>query len=357
LGNWQEILAQTAAGVPLADAAALKLFAAPLLSLGRAAAQIAAQKNPPGNIATFIIDRNINYTNICASKCKFCAFYREAGSADAYLLSNDEIYQKIAEAIAAGGTQIMLQGGLHPDLGLAYFENLVKEIKKRFAITIHSFSPAEIVHLAKKENLTVAEVLQRLKAAGLDSLPGGGAEILDDEVRLRVSPQKITTAEWLKVMAEAHHVGLKATATMVIGFGETLVQRINHLRRVRELQAETGVFRSFIIWSFQPGNTELGGEKITAWDYLRTLAISRLYLHNIQHLQGSWVTQGQAVGQLTLAFGADDLGSIMLEENVVRAAGTSYEMSVQKMVAVIEASGKRAAQRDTAYEILARCGN
>lgn len=345
----QTMIDKALAGSRLQDDEALELLASgDLLALGRAADQIRQQKHP-GQDVTFIVDRNINYTNICKSKCKFCAFYRTKDAPDAYLLDDAELYEKIAETIAAGGTQIMLQGGLNSELRLAYFENILREIKARFSITIHSFSPAEIIHMAEMEGLSVEETLRRLVDAGLDSLPGGGAEILDDEVRKRVSPFKITAQQWLDVMEEAQKMGIGTTATMVVGMGETYQQRINHFRVIRQLQDRTGGFRAFIMWTFQPGNTELGGEKASAWDYLRTLAVARLYFNNISHLQGSWVTQGQSIGQLTLAFGADDLGSIMLEENVVRAAGTAYDMSIDKMTSLIRAAGKVPVQRDTAY--------
>ncbi|WP_371381690.1 cyclic dehypoxanthinyl futalosine synthase [Sporomusa aerivorans] len=327
------------------------MAAGDLLQLGQAA-DVIRQKKHPGPYVTFVVDRNINYTNVCESKCRFCAFFRTKDAADAYVLGTDELYRKIEEALAAGGTQIMLQGGLNPALKLDYFENLLQGIKERFPLTIHSFSPAEIVHLAAHAGITVAETLCRLKNSGLDSLPGGGAEILDDAVRQRVSPLKITAKQWLDVMESAQHMGIGTTATMVIGMQETYQQRINHFRAIRELQDRTGGFRAFIMWTFQPGNTELGGEKTSAWDYLRTLAVARLYLDNISHLQGSWVTQGQSIGQLTLAFGADDLGSIMLEENVVRAAGTAYQMSIDKMTEMIRAAGRIPAQRDTQYAIL-----
>jgi len=322
-----------------------------ILELGQAAHAV-RQTMHPGNIVTFVIDRNINYTNICTSACRFCAFYRPEGHADGYLLPQQVIFDKLQETIAAGGTQVMLQGGLNPALGLDYYVDLLQFIKKHFNIVIHSFSPAEILHIAQKERLSIADVLIKLKAAGLDSLPGGGAEILVDEVRQRISPKKISAGDWLSVMETAHHVGLETTATMVIGMGETYAQRMEHMEKIRTLQDKTGGFRAFIIWSYQPGNTELGGEKISAWDYLKTLSVARLYFNNIKHMQGSWVTQGQNIGQLTLAFGANDLGSIMLEENVVRAAGTSYQMSVDKMTNIIKAAGKIPAQRDTQYRII-----
>jgi len=322
-----------------------------ILELGQAANNLRQQIHP-GNIVTFVIDRNINYTNICTSACRFCAFYRPVGHAEGYTLPEAVIFEKLQETIAAGGTQVMLQGGLNPALGLDYYIKLLQFIKKNFDIVIHSFSPAEILHIAKKEGLSVIDTLTKLKAAGLDSLPGGGAEILVDAVRQRVSPNKISAGDWLAVMEAAHQVGLESTATMVIGMGETNAQRMEHMEKVRALQEKTGGFRAFIIWSYQPGNTELGGEKISAWDYLKTLSVARLYFNNIKHIQGSWVTQGQNIGQLTLAFGANDLGSIMLEENVVRAAGTSYQMSIDKMIELIRATGKKPAQRDTQYQIL-----
>lgn len=352
MDRWQSIIARTLQGNRLQDDEAFELLTCgDLPALGRAA-DILRQRKHPKPYATFIVDRNINYTNVCKSQCKFCAFYRGKDAADAYVLDTAELYKKITETIAAGGTQIMLQGGLHPELTLAYFENMLQGIKAQFPITIHSFSPAEIVHMAVQAGITIKETLCRLQDAGLDSLPGGGAEILDDAVRQRVSPLKITTKEWLDVMETAQRLGMGTTATMVIGMQETYRQRINHFRAIRDLQDRTGGFRSFIMWTFQPGNTELGGEKATAWDYLRTLAVARLYFDNISHLQGSWVTQGQSIGQLTLAFGADDLGSIMLEENVVRAAGTAYQMSIAKMTDLIRATGKIPAQRNTQYEII-----
>jgi len=322
-----------------------------ILELGQAANGMRQQIHP-GNTVTFVIDRNINYTNICTSECRFCAFYRPVGHAEGYTLPEALIFEKLQETIAAGGTQVMLQGGLNPALGLDYYINLLQFIKRNFDIVIHSFSPAEILHIANQEGLSVVDTLTRLKVAGLDSLPGGGAEILVDEVRQRVSPKKISAGDWLAVMEAAHHVGLETTATMVIGMGETYAQRMEHMEKVRTLQAKTGGFRAFIMWSYQPGNTQLGGEKISAWDYLKTLSVARLYFNNIKHIQGSWVTQGQNIGQLTLAFGANDLGSIMLEENVVRAAGTSYQMSIDKMIELIRATGKKPAQRDTQYQII-----
>ena len=330
---------------------ALKIFAGgDLLELGKKADAI--RKKKFGDVVTFIIDRNINYTNVCKNECKFCAFFRKKNRRGAYLLSHEEILQKVRETVEAGGTQLMIQGGLHPDLDLSYYEEMLRLIKKNFDITIHSFTATEIQHFANVAGLSILETLKRLQAAGLDSLPGGGAEILVDDIRKKISPKKIMTDDWLNVMRLAHSIGMKSTATMVIGFGETLEQRLEHMEKIRALQDETGGFRAFITWTYQPLNTALGGEKVSAQDYMKTLSMTRIFLDNVDHIQGSWVTQGERIGQLTLAFGADDLGSIMLEENVVRAAGTSFEMSTRKMVELIRAAGKIPAQRNTRYEVL-----
>lgn len=322
-----------------------------LIALGQEAD--AERRRRFGDMVTFIVDRNINYTNVCESECKFCAFYKRKDEKGAYLLSYDTILDKVRETANAGGTQVMIQGGLHPDLDLEYYLKMLRLIKREFpAIVIHSFTATEVLYFAKKAGLSLEETLKRLQEAGLASLPGGGAEILVDEVRSRISPNKISTEDWLRVHRTAHEIGMESTATMVIGFGETMRDRVAHMEHIRRLQEETGGFRAFITWTYQPGHTELGGEKTSAWDYMRTLAVTRLYMDNVAHIQGSWVTQGERMGQLTLGFGADDLGSIMLEENVVRAAGTSYDMSIQKMVRIIEGAGHTAAQRDTEYHIL-----
>lgn len=335
----------------LSNGEALKLFTeGDLLELGKQADSI--RKKKFGNTTTFIIDRNINYTNICKNECKFCAFFRRKNQRGAYLLTHEEILQKVRETCAAGGTQLMIQGGLHPDLDLSYYEEMLRLIKKNFDITIHSFTATEIQHFANCAGLSILETLKRLQAAGLDSLPGGGAEILVDDIRKKISPKKIMTDDWLGVMRAAHSIGMKSTATMVIGFGETFSQRLEHMQKIRELQDETGGFRAFITWTYQPKNTALGGEKVSAHDYMKTLAMTRIFLDNIDHIQGSWVTQGERIGQLTQTFGADDLGSIMLEENVVRAAGTSFDMSTRKMIDLIRSAGKIPAQRNTKYEVL-----
>ena len=323
------------------------------IDLGRAAD--AERRRRFGDTVTFIVDRNINYTNICRNECSFCAFYRRLDAADAYLLSYEEILEKARETVEAGGTQLMIQGGLHPELGLAYYEEMLRRLKREFPmLTIHSFTATEILYFAEKAGLSVEETLKRLQAAGLDSLPGGGAEILVDHIRRRIAPKKIMTDDWLRIMKTAHTIGMESTATMVIGFGETMAERVEHMEHIRRLQEETGGFRAFITWTFQPGNTALGGEKTSSWDYMRTLAVTRLYMDNVAHIQGSWVTQGERIGQLTLGFGADDLGSIMLEENVVRAAGTRYNMSIKKMIDLIRGAGREPAQRDTQYHVIRR---
>ena len=321
------------------------------MEIGQLAQGRAARRHAPDQ-ATFLIDRNINYTNICTSKCRFCAFYRTADAPDAYVLSPEAILEKVAEAARLGATQIMLQGGLNPGLGLPWYEDVLQRIKKDFTIFIHSFSPPEIHSLAKKEQLSYEAVITRLRDAGLDSIPGAGAEILTDGVRARISPEKISGATWLAVMEAAHSIGLKTTATMMMGSIETPQDRIEHLRLLRTLQDKTGGFRAFIPWTFKAVNTELGGTETSSLDYLRTLALSRIYLDNIDNIQGSWVTQGKDIGQMTLFFGANDLGSIMLEENVVRAAGSSNRITETGMVELISRAGKKPAQRDTQYRIV-----
>jgi len=307
----------------------------------------------PDNASTFQIDRNINYTNICECRCRFCAFYREADSPEAYLLSVEEVLAKTEEAVRMGATQVMLQGGLHPDLGIDYFEELFRSIKQRFDICIHSLSPPEVQHLSKKSGLKLEELLQRLRAAGLDSIPGGGAEILSDRVRKDISPHKISSAQWMAVMEAAHAIGMCTTGTMMIGSVETTSERAAHLELLRELQDRTGGFRAFIPWTFKAGNSELEIDaEASAFEYLRLLAVARLYLDNIPNIQGSWLTQGRDVGQVSLHFGANDLGSIMLEENVVRAAGTHNRITEQEMVDLIRTAGRVPKQRKTDYQIV-----
>lgn len=330
----------------------LELFRrADLLTLGETASAIRRRLHPE-RIVTFIVDRNINYTNICINKCAFCAFYREADSAEAYLLSKEEIFKKIEETIAQGGTQILMQGGVHPDLGIEYFEDLFSSIKARFAIQIHSLSPSEISFLAEKAGLGIEDVLTRLKASGLDSIPGAGAEILVDRVREKVSPNKIRWRRWAEVMKTAHRLGMPTTATMMFGSIETDMEIIEHLVRLREIQDETKGFTAFIPWTYQPGNTRLGGRPATAVEYLKTLAISRIMLDNFANIQASWVTQGAKIAQVALEFGANDFGSTMIEENVVAAAGITFRMTRDEIVNIIKDAGYCPAQRDTKYSIL-----
>lgn len=341
-------------GARIGDEEAVALFDADLLELGRAADAVRRRLHPEP-LVTFIVDRNINYTNICASGCSFCAFYRKEGDPEAYVLGEAEIFKKIQETLDLSGTAIMLQGGLHPGLGIDYYEDLLRSIKDRFpTIWIHSFGPPEIVHIAKVSNLSIEETLVRMRDAGLDSLPGGGAEILVDAVRHKISPNKISSGPWMEVMRRAHRIGMRTTATMMFGSVETFADRVEHMRLIRELQDETGGFRAFIGWTYQPGHTELGGETASGIDYLRTLAVSRLYLDNVTNIQASWVTQGPKIGQIALAFGANDLGSTMIEENVVKAAGVTHRVPAEEMVRMIADAGYEAAQRTTAYEIIRR---
>lgn len=351
------ILRDAAAGRRISVEEALILHReADLLALGRAA-RCRAQQIHGDSPVTFLIDRNINYTNVCTNRCRFCAFYREPDSPGAYLLTLEEIDTRIGEAVAGGATQIMLQGGLHPDLDLDWFLKLFTHIKSRYPVHLHSLSPPEILYLAGKEEIDISTTLDRLVASGLDSLPGGGAEILVDHVRSRVSPRKIMSKEWLSVMEAAHGMSIPTTATMMFSLGEKVGDRILHLQRLRELQDRSSGFISFIPWTFQPSNTELGGRESSTFDYLRTLALSRLFLDNFRNIQGSWVTQGPAIGQLSLEFGANDLGSIMLEENVVKAAGTSHRLTREGMADLIDGAGRRCAQRDTLFQFIKPCGN
>lgn len=326
---------------------------APTPLLGRLADAVRARKHPEG-VVSYIIDRNVNYTNVCVARCNFCAFYRPVGAADGYVLGFDEIFRKIDETIAVGGVQLLLQGGHNPDLPLSWYEDLFRAVKAKYPdFKLHALSPPEVIHLSRLSGLPVSGVLDRLIAAGLDSVPGGGAEILVDRVRtLLHCIGKATADEWIDVMRHAHRAGLRTTATMMYGTVETDAERIEHLMRLRDLQDETGGFTAFIAWSFQPDHTELSGTEATGIDYLRTLALSRIVLDNFDNLQASWVTQGGKVGQLSLAFGANDMGSVMIEENVVRAAGASYCMDEVEIVRNIEDAGFLARRRNMHYEIL-----
>lgn len=324
---------------------------ADLLSLGQGADLIRKQMHPE-NVVTFVIDRNINYTNICSCQCKFCAYYCKPGDPKGFLLSREELHAKIEETVAVGGTQLLIQGGLHPDLGLEYFEEMLRYIKAHFKIHIHSFSPPEIWDLSEKSKLSLEEVIRRLRDAGLDSIPGGGAEILEDRVRGLISPNKIKWQQWMDVMTTAHKLGMKSTATMMFGHVESFEERILHMVHVRDAQDKTGGFTAFIPWSFAPTNTELGGEGSTGVEYLRTLAVARLMLDNVRNIQASWVTQGAKMAQVALSFGANDFGSTMLEENVVRAAGVQTRVPLQEIIRCIEDAGFQAVQRNTYYERL-----
>ncbi len=334
------------------------LKTADLLELGAEADQRRKELHPEG-VVTFIVDRNINYTNICINKCRFCAFWRDEDAPDAYLLDEKTLFKKIEETIELGGTQILIQGGLHPSLSIDYYIKLLSSIKKRFDINVHGFSPPEICYMADSSDLTIREALVILREAGLDSVPGGGAEILSDRVREILSPKKIKSSRWLSVMENAHSIGMRTTATMMFGSIESPEDIVEHLDSVRGLQDRTGGFTAFIPWSFQPGNTELSRglskyASITAVDYLRVLAISRLYLDNVDNIQASWVTQGLKLAQVSLRFGANDFGSTMIEENVVASTGVTYKVSKEDIINAIKSAGFLPAQRDTYYNLLKR---
>jgi cyclic dehypoxanthinyl futalosine synthase len=335
------------------DDALVLYLRAPTHLLGRLAHQRRLQRHP-GPVVTYIIDRNVNYTNVCVARCVFCAFYRPVGSADGYVLGFDEIFRKIDETIDLGGGQLLMQGGHNPDLPIAWYEDLFRAVKDRFpGFKLHALSSPEVLHISRLSQVPVPDVIRRLVDAGLDSIPGGGAEILVDRVRkLLHCYSKASSDEWLDVMRHAHRAGLRTTATMMYGSVETPAERIEHMRRLRDLQDETGGFTAFIAWSYQPEHTELQGQEATGVEYLRTLAIARLFLDNIDNLQASWVTQGGKVGQLSLAYGANDMGSVMIEENVVRAAGASYCMDEIEIVANIEDAGFVAKRRNMHYDIL-----
>ncbi len=342
---------------------------ADLLDLGMRADNFRKMLHPGGTVS-FIIDRNINYTNVCINKCRFCAFYRDENDPDAYVLTRRKLFSKIRKTIALGGTQILIQGGLNPGLGIDYYTDLLRSIKERFRIHVHGFSPPEITYIAGRAGFSVGKTLQILMEAGLDSIPGGGAEILSDRVRKRVSPEKIGAEQWLKVMQEAHRLGMKTTATMMFGSVEGPEDIIGHLDAIRRLQDRTGGFTAFIPWTFQPGNTELGGRKklkeasggkagpdlhpATGVEYLRVLALSRLYLDNVPNVQASWVTQGLKMAQVALRFGANDFGSTMIEENVVAAAGVKHRVSIDDIIGAIRGCGFQPVQRDMYYNIIKR---
>jgi len=323
-----------------------------LTTLGAMGDLVRRRKHADG-IVTYIVDRNINYTNVCNAFCSFCAFYRPPNHDEGYVLPVEEIEAKIQETYDLGGNQILLQGGHHPKLKIDYYEELFRRLKSSFPdLWLHALSPPEIVHIVKVSRLTLPETLGRLREAGLDSIPGGGAEILVDRVRRKLARNKCSSQEWLDVMEEAHRQGLRSTATMMFGHVETLTERVEHLERIRDLQDRTGGFTAFIGWTFQPENTELGGREATTAEYLRMLSVSRVFLDNIENFQASWVTQGPKIGGASLAFGANDMGSTMLEENVVSAAGTVHQMLEPEIVAAIRDAGFIPMRRNMHYERL-----
>ncbi len=335
---------------------ALDLFRSDdLIGIGMEADSVRRRLHPEG-VVTYVIDRNINYTNLCTEYCTFCAFYRPVKgpkSKEGYVLEHETIYEKVRETVELGGTGVLMQGGLHPDLPLAWYEDLMRGIKQRFPrVHLHCFSASEIIHFAELSGLSIRDTISRLRDAGLDSIPGGGAEILDDEVRYRIARLKCLTDDWLNVHRTAHQLGMRTTATMMFGCGENIEHRVNHFQRVFDLQEETGGFTAFIPWSFQPQNTALGGrhwDEATSVEYLKVLAIARMFLSNIRNVQSSWVTQGLKVCQLGLRFGGNDVGSMMLEENVVRAAGVTNCTTEEELRRIIRDAGFRPVQRDTLY--------
>ncbi len=348
-----EVLDRALAGERIDDDdAAVLLSSRDLVAIGRAAHELRNRKSPPG-VVTFVVDRNLNYSNVCYTDCSFCAFYRRPGDTrEGYVLPRAVIFKKIEETLALDGTALLMQGGHNPDLGIDWYEDLFREIKARYPIHLHALSPSEVQHIARRSRLSTSETLSRLRDAGLDSLPGGGAEILVDRVRKIISPIKTTSDEWLAIMRAAHRLGMSTTATMMWGHVETLEERIEHLRRIRDLQDEMHGFRAFISWTYQPDNTRLAKDvhwHPTSFDYLLMQAVSRIYLDNVDHIQSSWVTQGTKIGQVALFFGADDMGSIMIEENVVSAAGTTYRATTEDFVHLIRNAGFRPQQRDTLY--------
>ena len=336
----------------LSQQEALDLFNSDdIIGIGMAANDVRRKKTDP-RVATYQIDRNINYTNFCTEYCSFCAFYRPMGSKEGYILTFEQICHKIDEMLELGGTGVLLQGGLNPDLKLEYYENLLSSLKQKYPrVHLHCFSAPEIICIAEISKLSIRDTIERLRDAGLESIPGGGAEILDDEIRARISRLKCTSNEWEEVHRSAHSLGLRTTSTMMFGCGETFQHRVNHFERVRRLQEETGGFTAFIPWIFAPENTPLGKKvpEATAVDYLKTLAISRMYLDNIDHIQSSWLTPGIKVCQLGLQFGADDVGSILIEENVVYAAGVRNRTNETELRRIITDAGYIPAQRDTLY--------
>ena len=349
-----KLLEKAVAGERLSPAEGLELLKShDLTALGAAADQVSRRKHPEP-YRTYNIDRNINYTNICTAVCDFCAFYRKPKSGEGYVLPREELLNKIEETVALGGDQILLQGGLHPEFKLDWYETMLQDIKSRFPqVNVHGFSPPEIYHFTKVNKLSLEEVLTRLKAAGLGSLPGGGAEILVDRVRDEITRGKVSSDNWLNVMRVWQKLGGHSSATMMFGHVETLEERIEHLDRIRQLQDETGGFTAFICWTFQPDNTEMQHiAPLGAFEYLRMLAVSRLYLDNVPNMQSSWVTQGLKIGQLAMVYGANDMGSLMIEENVVAEAGTVHYLTLDQIRHAISELGYEPRQRNVHYELV-----
>jgi cyclic dehypoxanthinyl futalosine synthase len=350
-----DLLAHAADGGRLSPADALLLYTdAPLHALGEAADAV-RRRRYPDNIATYIIDRNINYTNVCVTACKFCAFYRAPKHEEGWTHSDEEILRRCGEAVELGATQIMFQGGHSPDLGIEWYERIFAAIKREYpSLVLHSLGGSEVVHISRTSGLDFETVIRRLNAAGLDSFAGAGAEILVKRPRTAIAPLKESGETWLEVMETAHRLGVESTATFMMGTGETNAERIEHLRMIRDVQDRTGGFRSFIPWTYQPENNHLRGRtQATSLEYLRMIATARLFFDNINHLQGSWLTTGKDIGQLTLHFGADDLGSVMLEENVVSSAGARHRSNRTELIELIRGAGRIPAQRDTVYRHIA----
>jgi cyclic dehypoxanthinyl futalosine synthase len=349
-----EALARAADGGRITPEEALLLYTdAPLHPLGEAADAV-RRRRYPDRIVTYLIDRNINYTNVCVTACKFCAFYRAPKHAEGWSHDLDEILRRCGEAVDLGATQVMLQGGHHPEFGVEYYERLFAAVKSAYPqLAIHSIGPSEIVHMASVSGVTIEEAVNRIKAAGLDSIAGAGAEMLPDRPRTAIAPLKESGARWLAVMETAHRLGVESTATMMMGTGETNAERIEHLRMIRDVQDRTGGFRAFIPWTYQPENNHLKGRtQATGLEYLRLLAVARLFFDNVAHLQSSWLTTGKPVGQLSLHMGVDDLGSIMLEENVISSAGARHRSNLHELIWLIRTADRIPAQRDTLYRHL-----
>lgn len=350
----EKIIEKIAAGERLCAEDALALYhEGELLTLAELAHGKRLSLHPEPDVS-FVVDRNINYTNICVSECRFCAFFKKPGEDGAYIIERAALKQKIEETLALGGNQILLQGGMHPDLAIDFYTDLLKYMKENFPVHIHGFSPPEIDFMAEKSNLTLGATIRSLMDAGLDSIPGGGAEILSDTVRTKISPKKCTADRWLEVMETAHREGLRTTATMMFGHLETAENIIEHLTRIRDLQDKTGGFTAFIPWTFQPGNTRIDVATASSVEYLRVLALSRIFLDNVDNIQASWVTQGDKIAQAALMFGANDIGSTMIEENVVAAAGVNHMLPKETLIRLIEGAGYTAVQRDCFYNTLKR---